>query len=54
MMNAVMLAMVVLSAGAPPEEPGEYIHVTDCAVTLIDDIQVPARESGVLTQLHAR
>lgn len=53
-MNAAVICVAAFLLAAPPQEQGDYVRLTDCTVTLIDDVLVPARETGVLTELHAR
>ncbi|MBI1903060.1 MAG: HlyD family efflux transporter periplasmic adaptor subunit [Planctomycetia bacterium] len=57
-MTAALFALhgfaVVLALTGPGDADSNDIHVYPCAVTAIDEIEVPAEEAGVLVSLEAR
>ncbi len=57
-----LLAVVGILAGSPyataqtptPAQTGGQYRVSQCLVTLIDEVEVPAREPGIITELSVK
>src|SRR5438045_3598420 len=50
-MNAFVLVAAV-AVCAPPVAPPRGVQLTHCLVSLLEDVQVPAREAGPLTSVN--
>jgi len=52
--SAFVLILAAAVAGAAPEKPAGTIEVPSMLIKLVEQVDVPAREAGVLAALHVR
>jgi multidrug resistance efflux pump len=51
---APILTIVALTSAAAAQSPSHSLHLTNCLVTPVHEVKVPAREAGVLSSVAVR